>query len=178
MPTSNHPPASDALNAVRETIPGLEQILREADHVDVKTFTGSCGLPTFLARLLSHDPAWIKALYAVRSALVPLLGISRSVPERTSLDPSAVPFAPGEKLRFLTVLCAEPERYWLGEAVENHLTAWFGVAAEPSGGGAVRFHVLTAVRYRRWTGALYFNCIRPFHHLVVASAGKRAAGRP
>jgi hypothetical protein len=32
-----------------------------------------------------------------------------------------------------------------------------------------RCHVLTIVHYHHWTGPLYFNAIRPFHHLVVGS---------
>jgi hypothetical protein len=38
-----------------------------------------------------------------------------------------------------------------------------------------RFHVVTIVHYRRWTGPVYFNVIRPFHHLVVYQMAKSAA---
>ncbi|WP_218919788.1 DUF2867 domain-containing protein [Streptosporangium roseum] len=56
-------------------------------------------------------------------------------------------------------------------ATESHLTACLAVVAEPG-----RFHVVTVVKYHRWTGPVYFNAIRPFHHLVVlgmARAGVR-----
>ena len=36
---------------------------------------------------------------------------------------------------------------------------------------------LTVVHYKHWTGPVYFNVIRPFHHLVVrqmARAGTKA----
>ncbi|MCP4630164.1 MAG: DUF2867 domain-containing protein [bacterium] len=31
-----------------------------------------------------------------------------------------------------------------------------------------RFYVITVVHYKHWTGPVYFNLIRPFHHLVVS----------
>jgi len=39
--------------------------------------------------------------------------------------------------------------------------------------------VVTVVRYHAWNGPVYFNMIRPFHHLVVgrmAAAGVRRDG--
>ncbi|UCD31297.1 MAG: DUF2867 domain-containing protein [Desulfobacterales bacterium] len=35
-----------------------------------------------------------------------------------------------------------------------------------------RFYVMTTVFYKHWTGQVYFNLIRPFHHLVVARMAK------
>ena len=34
------------------------------------------------------------------------------------------------------------------------------------------------VDYRHWTGPVYFNVIRPFHHLVVAAMLRSAANLP
>ncbi|MBC7815075.1 MAG: DUF2867 domain-containing protein, partial [Burkholderiales bacterium] len=60
---------------------------------------------------------------------------------------------------------------------DSHLSAMLGVAVEPLSGDQKRFHVVTVVYYHNWAGPLYFNVIRPFHHLVVSSmarAGVRA----
>ena len=42
-----------------------------------------------------------------------------------------------------------------------------------------RFYIMTVVHYKHWTGPVYFNMIRPFHHLVVrrmALAGLKGNG--
>jgi hypothetical protein len=33
--------------------------------------------------------------------------------------------------------------------------------------GRKRYHLLTVVKFRHWTGPVYFNVIRPFHHIIV-----------
>jgi hypothetical protein len=38
-----------------------------------------------------------------------------------------------------------------------------------------RFLVVTIVHYRHWTGPVYFNVIRPFHHIVVWQMMKAGA---
>ncbi|XXF76233.1 DUF2867 domain-containing protein [Myxococcaceae bacterium GXIMD 01537] len=48
-------------------------------------------------------------------------------------------------------------------------------AGLPVKGQRRRFHVATIVRYRRWAGPVYFNVIRPFHHLVVRGMLRHAA---
>jgi hypothetical protein len=40
--------------------------------------------------------------------------------------------------------------------------------AEPVANGLIRYYIVTIVHYLHWTGPVYFNLIRPFHHLVVA----------
>jgi hypothetical protein len=37
--------------------------------------------------------------------------------------------------------------------------------------------VVTVVRYHNLAGRVYFNVIRPFHHLVVHAAMRAALGR-
>jgi hypothetical protein len=34
--------------------------------------------------------------------------------------------------------------------------------------GMLSYYPITIVFYKHWTGPVYFNLIRPFHHLVVA----------
>ena len=75
---------------------------------------------------------------------------------------------------------AREEQYWVAEIKDKHLKALLGVVVEPlPGQQQKRFHVLTVVYYRNWAGPVYFNAIRPFHHLVVESmalAGVQRSG--
>ena len=68
---------------------------------------------------------------------------------------------------------AKENVYWVAETPEDkHLKAYFGVVVEKLSDSITRFHVFTTVRYIHWTGPVYFNLIRPFHHLVVSSMMK------
>ena len=44
----------------------------------------------------------------------------------------------------------------------------FGVVKEPVSNCTNHFYVITTVFYKHWTGPIYSNLIRPFHHLVVS----------
>jgi Protein of unknown function (DUF2867) len=84
------------------------------------------------------------------------------------------------KVWFFTVAEAAEDRYITLEVADTHLTAYRVIMAEFVASGRNRFQVVTVVKYRRWTGPLYFNVIRPFHHVVVRSmvnAGSRPMGR-
>jgi hypothetical protein len=79
---------------------------------------------------------------------------------------------------FFRVRLAEEDRLWVGEVDDRHLRGYLAVVADPPEGGARRFRVVTVVHYNNWLGPVYFNAIRPFHHLIVgamARAGARAA---
>ncbi|HEY1011808.1 MAG TPA: DUF2867 domain-containing protein, partial [Herpetosiphonaceae bacterium] len=153
----------------------LAEALAGADHVDVKTaeFDGGGLAPAELLReaiagCFGYQPAWITALYHVRRGFVRLLGMRQEgVPQAQRLHAADVPMAPGAKLGFFTVAAAEEGRHWLAGASESHLTARLGLVLEQAA-GATRLHAVTIVHYHRWTGPVYFNVIRPFHHLVVA----------
>jgi len=120
--------------------------------------------------MLSYYPGWIVFLYRIRAILVKLLGlVKHPVPEALpKLGPQDVSFEMGEMVTFFTVRLAEEKHYWVGETPEDkHLSAYFGVVVEPLEDHRKRFYVATIVYYKHWTGPLYFNLIRPFHHLVV-----------
>jgi hypothetical protein len=162
--------------------PELQPYIAGADHRDVKSITCAVDLRTFIAGMLAYHPWWLKMLFGLRQALVLLLGLGRHpLPASTTNRlPEEVPFAPGDRIAFFTVRAAAPGHYWVAETPEDkHLRAFFGVVAEPKGNRRQRFHVFTAVRYRHWTGPVYFNLIRPFHHLVVWRMMKAgAASKP
>ena len=138
-------------------IPQIAPLLKGSNHVDVKTIEGQTSLRQFMASMLSYYPGWIVFLYRIRAILGKLLGLYKQpVPE-------ALPKLGPEDVSFV-----EEKHYWVGETPEDkHLSAFFGVVVEPMEDHRKRFHVATIVHYKHWTGPVYFNLIRPFHHLVV-----------
>lgn len=161
----------------------LPEVLRPfaqgADHVDVKTVESEATLREFLAALMSYQPAWMTALYGVRAVFVRLLGMRQhGVPRPQNLRPEEIPMTPGSAASFFTVRHAEEGHVWVVSATDKHLDATLAVVMEPGGGPLRRFHVVTLVHYRNWAGPVYFNVIRPFHHLVVRGMARSAARAP
>lgn len=157
-------------------LPEIQPLLNNANHIDVKTFHSEKTLRQFVAALLSYQPAWVTFLYGVRWFFVRLLGMTQAgIPQTRQLQPSDVPMTPGNDALFFKVVASDEDRYWFAEAAETHLTAKLGVVAELSAGQPTTFHVVTVVHYNKWTGPVYFNAIRPFHHLVVGGMGRHAS---
>ncbi len=151
--------------------PDLEKYFENADFTDVKVFEGNTTLRKFIASMLSYYPWWIVLLYRVRKLLVTLLGLVRheSPDDLPALQPNDISFIPGDVVTFFIVRYAKEGSYWISETPEDkHLRAFFGVVKEPLSQSINRFFVITTVYYKHWTGPLYFNLIRPFHHLVVS----------
>lgn len=160
----------------------LRELRAGADHCDIKSVDvdrapdAAC-LREFIAGFLNYNPAWIKSLYVVRAGFVRLLGMRQhGIPHAPRLRGDTVPFTPGAKAAFFEVVRAEEGRHWFAAASESHLTAHVGVILEPRGTTS-RLHVVTLVHYNRWTGPVYFNVIRPFHHVVVNSMLRAGASQ-
>lgn len=153
----------------------LEKYFEKADFTDVKVFEGEATLRKFIASMLSYYPWWIVQLYHIRKLLVRILGlVKHEAPEELpNLQPDDVSFIPGENVTFFIVRCAKEDRFWISETPDDkHLKAYFGIVREPLNNSVNRFHVMTTVYYKHWTGPVYFNLIRPFHHLVVSRMAK------
>ncbi len=150
--------------------PKIAPFFERSNYVDIKTAEGHVSLRQFIAAMLSYYPFWVVWLYRLRTVLVKILGLveheaSEVLPNLKGVD---VSFVPGDAVTFFTVRQAKEEHYWIGETPEDkHLKAYFGVIVEPLAKKRRRFHVVTIVYYKHRTGPLYFNLIRPFHHLVV-----------
>jgi len=166
---------NDEITRLAQIIAPLRALLDKADYMDVKTFTSQRALPDFIARMIGYQPGWLKALYTARKALARLLGLSQVPPSQQHLTAEDVNFTPGGAVGFFTTLDGDPGQYWIGEAADKHLCGYIGVVAEPNEDGGTRFSTFTIVHYRHWTGPVYFNLIRPFHHLVVHFMGNYAA---
>ena len=155
----------------------LKRFFNKPDFTDVKVFKGHKSLRQFIASMLSYYPWWIVMLYRVRKLLVSILGLVKHAEpdELPNVQPEDVPFTPGAIATFFIVQCAQEERFWVSETPEDkHLRAFFGVVKEPLTPSVSRFYVFTTVYYKHWTGWVYFNLIRPFHHLVVVQMARYA----
>lgn len=160
------------------THPVFEEFITDADYVDVKSIEADGSMRSFIAGMLSYYPWWLVMLYRIREVLVNILGlVKHDKPEvLPSVQAEDVCFTPGEKASFFIVRHAEEEKYWISETPEDkHLKAYFGIMACTQDSGKPGFQVITTIRYRHWTGPLYFNLIRPFHHLVVCKMMKAGA---
>ncbi len=148
----------------------LDPYFQDIDYGDIKTIKGCVSLKGFIAGMLSYYPWWIVGLYRVREILVRVLGLAKHVkPDKLpSLAPEDVSFTPGDNVTFFSVRKAKENHYWVTETPKDkHLTAYLGVVAEKMDNDQTKFYVFTSVKYKHWTGPVYFNIIRPFHHLVV-----------
>jgi len=155
------------------SMPELVPFLVGANHIDVKTVTGSVDLRLFMSGMMSYQASWVTFLYGVRAVFVRFLGMHQeSIPRFPRLQPEDIPMQVGRSLAFFKVRMAKEECYWIGEVEDTHLNGVLAVIVEPLQGEQKRFHVLTVVHYQNWAGPVYFNVIRPFHHLVVGSMAR------
>jgi len=152
-----------------DQIEELQAILKGADYVGVKIVEGDVTLQEFLSGMFAYRPGLIRFLYRVRSGLVRLIGIRQQpLPEMDEWIPGDVPMLSCGNIWFFSVSLASEDRYWIGCCPEeSHLTAFMGVVVEPLKGTRKRFHFLTIVHYKHWTGRLYFLLIRPFNWFFV-----------
>ncbi|MGB7340721.1 MAG: DUF2867 domain-containing protein [Phototrophicaceae bacterium] len=152
-----------------QQINAVSELLHDDDHFDVKTIEGEVTLREFIVGMLGYHPIWIKALYTIRSGFVRLLGMTQQNIPVSTFTPQTVPFEVDKWSSFFQVYSAQENAYWIGTAHDEHLDAYIIIAQEPLENGKSRFHVGTIVHYNNWAGPIYFNVIRPFHHLVVQS---------
>ena len=164
-----------------DQIPELRAVLHGADVVRVLSVEGKKGLAEFLTAMFAYRPGLVRLLYRLRAVLVRLIGIRQiPLPAMDEWLPPDVPMLSCGNIWFFSVSLADKQRYWIGCCPhERHLTGYMGVVAEPLGQGRQRFHMLTIVHYKHWTGRLYFLLITPFNLFFMhklARAGLRAAG--
>jgi hypothetical protein len=158
----------------------LASYIQNADYMDTKTITGEVSLRYFISKMLSYYPWWLLVLYRIREVMVNILGLEKHEKPETLpvIEPEALSFKPGETASFFIVHNTKEDTYWVAETPEDkHLKAYLGVVAEKQGSTSTKFHVFTSVTYLHWTGPVYFNLIRPFHHVVVRQMMKAGIKR-
>ncbi|NDV26489.1 DUF2867 domain-containing protein [Desulfovibrio sp. JC010] len=161
--------------AILNSIPQIHKISTSADHVYSHVFDSRRDMDDFLVRLMSYKPGWLVFLYKVRGVLARIMRLKHDEFVNHGLEVSDYDFNPGGQVDFFNSVDFEAERFWIGEAEDKHLIGYIGVVSEIAENGLYNYHVFTIVRYRHWTGPIYFNLIRPFSHLVVYFMGKYAA---
>lgn len=155
--------------------PILSKLAENADHVDYKVFEGQADLRNFVAALLGYSPAWLRFLYRVRGWLAKVLRLDHPKPDGGGpLKPEDVPMTHGAQVGPWTVVGTEAETLWAAKITDSHLDAVLADVCQ-AGGTGFKHYLVTIVHYKHWTGPLYFNLIRPFHHLVVWAMGSKAA---
>ena len=148
----------------------LDYCFQGMDYIDLKTTEGNVSLREFVAGMLSYYPWWVLALFRVREIVVRILGLVKHErpDELPFIRPDELSFTPGENASFFIVTNAVEDTYWVSVTPDDkHLKAWFGVVTEPIEDNLTRFYVFSTVKYLHWTGPLYFNLIRSFHHIIV-----------
>jgi hypothetical protein len=150
------------------TLHELDDLVPVVDEIDVKTARGDVTLREFTAGALGNSPLWIKGLFAVRMALAAVLRLETAgVPDSRRLRPETVSFTPGEKNSFFTFMRGEEDHYLLLKVSDNHLIGYLAIITDNE--RPATFKVVTLVEYLRPAGRVYYNLIRPFHHLVLLS---------
>lgn len=157
----------------------IRTLLESADYTGLKIIDSSLPLESFLIGMFSYRPRLIRLLYRLRAPLVRLLGFQQDLmPAMDQWIPEDFPMLPCGNVWFFTVRRVEKDHYWIaGCPRDRHLDADLAVVAEPLEGGKRRFHVLTVVRYKHWTGPIYFNLIRLFNLALVNRMTRFAVGR-
>ncbi len=166
------PPAMTYLSSIG----AIRALFDGADYIGLKTVESTDRLEPFLCSMFSYRPKLIRLLYRVRAPLVRLLGFRQAaMPGLDEWIPDEFPMLPCGNVWFFTVRGVKNDRYWIaGCPRDRHLDADLAVVAHPMDGQRRAFHILTVVRYKHWTGPIYFNLIRLFNILLVDRMAKAA----
>lgn len=153
------------LNSIQE----IRALFEDADYIGVKTVEADISLERFLVKIFSYRPALIRMLYRLRAPLVRLLGFKQApLPEMDEWIPDEFPMLACGMVWFFTVQRVQKDRFWIaGCPRDRHLDADMAVVARPLEEHRRRFYLVTVVRYKHWTGPLYFNLIRLFNLFLV-----------
>src|SRR5690606_10824120 len=117
-------------------------------------------------------------LYRVRMVFVRLLGLKQSgVPRPPELTVDTIDLQVGRRVAFFTIDDYIEESFMFTSIEESHLKATLGVVRQPLADGHSRFYTVTIVHYNSAVGPIYFNVIRPFHHIVVRQMMKAGLKR-
>lgn len=120
--------------------------------------------------LLSDPPLWLKALLALRDAIMRPFGVKTTSSLRGSVDSV-------RRIDFFPLLAVHDDELILGED-DRHLDFRLSVRrGKLRAGGPDEFVATTVVHCHNLLGRTYLAVILPFHRLVVRSLLSRAAQR-
>lgn len=163
------------LNRIHE----IKTLFEGADYIGIKKIETNDNLEQFLVNLFSYRPKLVRLLYRLRAPLVRLLGFKQApMPAMDEWIPEEFPMLQCGMVWFFTVRTAKRDHFWIaGCPRDRHLDADFAVVARPLEGKRRLFYLITAVRYKHWTGPIYFNMIRLFNFFLVNRMAHFAARR-
>jgi hypothetical protein len=117
-------------------------------------------------RTVGDPPGWVKALLAMRDAMVTPFGVKTSGDVRASR-------ANNERVDFFPVQWESKDEIVLGED-DRHLDFRLSLLRRNSPTGT-QLIATTVVHSHNAFGLTYLNVIRPFHHLVIRTTLARFA---
>lgn len=165
---------TESMTFVKSQSP-FASLLEGADYAEVKIFKSKREIEDFIIRMVSYQPGWLKFLYKVRGIVAGALSLNKDGGAKPKPKEIQFQFTPGGMVDFFRTVDFMSDRYWIGEASDDHLRAYLGVVAKSGNDGIKEYYTVTIVHYHRWTAWILFNLIRPFHHIVVHYMGKYAA---
>ncbi len=155
-----------------------QEISRHAHHIDIKHVDSNLTMNQFIAGVFNYQPSWMTALYRVRQVFVRFLGMHQNgIPRPLQLDPDTLDLVIGEKIAFFDIDDVRANEYLVVSAEESHLKAILMIIREPLETDISRYYAVTIVHYNNWAGPIYFNVIRPFHHIVVSKMIQSGASK-
>jgi len=127
----------------------------------IKTKKDSLSIEEVTSAFFLSGPKWIDVLFKLRNLIVAPLGLKVSNENRIIIN---YPLVIGEKIGFFEIFEINKTKVILG-ADDGHLD--FRVSIEVIDGNKVSTDTL--VKYNNRFGKIYFQIIKPFHKVIVAS---------
>lgn len=146
-----------------------ETVLPGADFADAwRTNDISIGesAQSMASRLGGSTPGWIKALLALRNAMMTPFGLKTGTENGGEKNTPTFP-----------VLASRPERVVLG-LDDKHLDFRLVIDVEPLGRDKLTATVTTYVKTHGLPGKLYLAVVKPFHRVIVPAMLRRIATMP
>ena len=139
------------------------------DYFEVRSVSTTLTLPEVVAAIFNYSPGWVRSLLVLRRILASVLRLKQVRWKQSPiLKPEDISFRRGASETKFKVIHGKCNRYWVSEApADRHLEARIAVVLHPVGEDKNTYQLITWVKYLHWSGRLYFNLIRPFHHMIV-----------
>ena len=141
----------------------------DCDYFEAKSVASSLTLPEVLANIFNYRPRWVQFLFVLRRMPASILQLKQvRWKQSPALKPEDISFQRGASETKFIVTHGDRNRYWVSRApADRHLEAKIAVILSSAEGEKKTYKLITWVKYLHWTGKLYFNLIRPFHHMIV-----------
>jgi hypothetical protein len=132
-----------------------------SDIFSVQTKKQNLDIEEVITAFFSTTPKWIDYLFELRHNIVALLGLKTN---SNTIIEFNYPLQAGEKIGFFEIFEVSETEIILGEN-DTHLDFRVLVRIEKEN----QISVETLVEFKNFFGKTYFQIIKPFHKLIVAS---------